>query len=340
MKEKIKGTFLKIKAFFGHLVLQVRIRIKRKKDGEIDIIIDPNKKPLAKRIFSFLFYLIIILGLVEVVFAVMIYGFKREDKATRAVASVVPYPAAITSWGFVSYGNYLSEKAYIHHFYTSTKQENVAFTEIDKQILDQLIENRLISYESFRYGLKITNDEVNQTFSSISQQNGGDDKVKKVLEDLYGLDIKSFKKLVKEQLLRDKINNELIAKVTVRHILVRVDKNAPQDQVDAAKVKIDAILAEVKGGADFAETAKTKSEDTGSNEQGGLLDPFAKGEMVQPFSDAAFATPVGQISDPVRTEFGWHIILVESRSGKIEMTLTDWLDSLKRNSLIWKLIHG
>jgi parvulin-like peptidyl-prolyl isomerase len=340
MKENIKRAFSKVQAFFGHLVLQVRIRIKRKRDGRIDIIIDPNKKPLAKRVFSFLFYLIIVLGLVEVVFAVMIYGFKRGDKATRAVANVVPYPAAITSFGFVSYGNYLSEKAYIHHFYTSTKQENVAFAEIDKQILDQLIENRLISYEAFRYGLKVTKDEVNQTYSSISQQNGGDEKVQKVLDDLYGLNVDAFKRLIKEQLLRDKINNELIAKVTVRHILIRVDENALPDQVEAAKTKIDAILAEIKNGADFAETAKAKSEDIGSNEQGGELEPFAKGEMVQPFSDAAFATPVGQISDPVRTEFGWHIIKVESRSGKIEMTFADWLESLKKNNFTWKLING
>lgn len=338
MKEKVRASIKKVGDFLSKIFFHIRVRILKKRGGEIDIIIDPNKVPISKRIFTGLFYLILLVGLIETVIAVMIYGFQREDRATKAVASVVPYPTAVTSFGFVSYGDYLSEKDYIHHFYDSTQQENVAYEEIDKQILDQLIENRLISYEAFRYGIKVKKDEVNQTFSAISDQNGGDEKVGKVLEDLYGLNIKSFKKLVKEQLLRDKINNELIARVTAKHILVRVDKSAPQDQVDAAKAKIDAILAEVRGGADFAETAKTKSEDIGSNEQGGELEPFAKGEMVEPFSDVAFSTPAGQISDPVRTDFGWHIVKVESKTGKIEMTFTDWLDSLKKNGLIWKLI--
>ncbi|MEK7096553.1 MAG: peptidylprolyl isomerase [Patescibacteria group bacterium] len=338
MKEKVRASIKTVGDFLSRIFFHIRVRILKKRGGEIDIIIDPNKVPISKRIFTGLFYLILLVGLIETVIAVMIYGFQREDKATKAVADVVPYPTAVTSFGFVSYGDYLSEKAYIHHFYDSTQQKDVAYEEIDKQILDQLIENRLISYEAFRYGVKVKKDEVNQTFSAISDQNGGDEKVGKVLEDLYGLNIKSFKKLVKEQLLRDKINNELIARVTAKHILARVDKSAPQDQVDAAKTKIDAILAEVRGGADFTETAKSKSEDIGSAEQGGELEPFAKGEMVEPFSEVAFSTSAGQISDPVRTDFGWHIIKVESRTGKIEMTFTDWLDSLKKNGLIWKLI--
>ena len=140
-------------------------------------------------------------------------------------------------------------------------------------------------------------------------------------------------------MLRDKLDQDLIARVTASHILVRVDKNAPEDQVAAAKAKIDGYLAEIKGGVDFAEQATKHSEDVGSAESGGALEPFAAGEMVKEFSDVAFSTKVGEISEPVRTDFGWHIIKVEAKKGTIEKTFGDWLDDIKKKSLIIKFIQ-
>ena len=130
----------------------------------------------------------------------------------------------------------------------------------------------------------------------------------------------------------------MILKVKVSHILIRVDKDATADKVDAAKAKIDDLKKQIDNGADFAEVAKKSSEDTGSADQGGSLDAFTQGEMVQEFADAAFATPVGKISDPVRTEFGWHIIKVENKTGKINKSFNDWLDGIKSKSLIIKFI--
>ena len=68
----------------------------------------------------------------------------------------------------------------------------------------------------------------------------------------------------------------------------------------------------MKGGGDFATIAKAESADAGSAAQGGDLGaPFKHGQMVKPFEDAAFSLPVGQISDPVKTQFGYHIIRVD-----------------------------
>ena len=93
------------------------------------------------------------------------------------------------------------------------------------------------------------------------------------------------------------------------HILVAVKKDASAAEVATAKTKAEKLLAQVRATpADFAKLAKASSDDPGSGERGGDLDLFGRGMMVKPFEDAAFAMKVGQISDLVRSDFGFHII--------------------------------
>ena len=88
--------------------------------------------------------------------------------------------------------------------------------------------------------------------------------------------------------------------VRARHILVETE--------DEAK----AVVAKLKKGADFAELAKSKSKDPGAAD-GGDLGYFTKDQMVPEFSEVAFKLDKGQLSDPVKTQFGWHIIKVEDK---------------------------
>jgi peptidyl-prolyl cis-trans isomerase C len=92
--------------------------------------------------------------------------------------------------------------------------------------------------------------------------------------------------------------------VQARHILV--------EKEDEAK----AILADLKKGGDFAAIAKEKSKDPGSKENGGDLGYFSKDQMVPEFAEAAFKLDKGQLSDPVKTQFGWHILKVEDKRNK------------------------
>jgi len=108
-----------------------------------------------------------------------------------------------------------------------------------------------------------------------------------------------------------------------RHILVRV-KGAPMQAIpgkpeypdDEALKKAQEIRARIVGGEDFATVAKAESDDAGSGAQGGDLGEFRKGMMVPPFEQAAFAAKVNEISQPVKTPFGYHIIKVESHVTK------------------------
>lgn len=102
--------------------------------------------------------------------------------------------------------------------------------------------------------------------------------------------------------------------VQARHIMKMVPRGNDA-LADAAKQQIDSLYALVKSGADFAELATTNSEDRGSAMRGGDLGWFSRGMMVKPFEEAAFALKEGEISEPVQSQFGWHIIKLEGKRG-------------------------
>jgi peptidyl-prolyl cis-trans isomerase C len=111
--------------------------------------------------------------------------------------------------------------------------------------------------------------------------------------------------------------------VKARHILIRMQgskvplKPEEKDLTDAeALAKANDLRAKIIAGADFATLAKAESDDAGSGQNGGELGPFKAGQMVPEFERAAFIQEVGKVSEPVKTQFGYHLILVESRTTK------------------------
>ncbi len=109
---------------------------------------------------------------------------------------------------------------------------------------------------------------------------------------------------------------------------------APQTEYNAAHILVatkeeaDAIKAELDGGADFAELAKAKSTDTGSGANGGDLGWFGLGMMVKPFEDAVVAAKVGEVTGPVQSDFGFHLILVKETRVAEKPTLDQLRDEL------------
>lgn len=101
--------------------------------------------------------------------------------------------------------------------------------------------------------------------------------------------------------------------VRAAHILIPVAPNAPEAQTAAAKAKADALVAQLRGGADFAKLALENSEDPGSKTQGGDVGWFERGRMVPEFENAAFSLAIGAISEPVKTQFGFHILRVAEK---------------------------
>ena len=101
--------------------------------------------------------------------------------------------------------------------------------------------------------------------------------------------------------------------IKTAHILIKAGQQAPQTEWDAAKVRADSVYAALKAGADFAELAKSVSQDPGSARQGGELPFIQHGQLVKEYEDAAFALQPGELSPVVKSSFGYHVILMKER---------------------------
>jgi peptidyl-prolyl cis-trans isomerase D len=110
--------------------------------------------------------------------------------------------------------------------------------------------------------------------------------------------------------------------VEARQILIKVDQNATAEEDESARKRAEEIFKLAKEGQDFAELARKYSEGP-TKAKGGYLGTFRREEMAKPFSDKAFSMKAGEISEPVRTSYGWHIIKVEKVNPAKTLTLAE-----------------
>lgn len=165
----------------------------------------------------------------------------------------------------------------------------------------------------------------------------GMDTIKKFQEELKG-----YQKQLAKPYLTDKEVTEALIKeaydrlsedVRASHILIKVDPNAlPKDTLEAY-TRIMAIRKQILKGGDFAAIAKEKSEDPSAKENSGDLGFFTAMRMVYPFESAAYNTPVGELSMPVRTQFGYHLLSVaEKRPARGEILAAHIMIKLPENA--------
>ena len=114
-----------------------------------------------------------------------------------------------------------------------------------------------------------------------------------------------------------------------RHILILSDAKASAEDQAKAKAKIEEIAKRIKAGEDFGTVAKEVSEDPGSGPQGGELGWFAHGQMVPEFDKASFALNPGELSEPVKTQFGWHLIQLEEKKAAGQKPLDEVKDQIR-----------
>ncbi len=210
-----------------------------------------------------------------------------------------------------------------------------------KQALDLLIAEKLIEAEIRELGMSVTSAEVEEAMADVRRQNGG--LTPEQFEQLLmreGYTLKSYKEFLGKQIARGRLMQMKVApkvkvaeedlkaayaqyaklegeeqEVHARHILVTVDEKATPEQVEEARQKAEAIMKEARRpGMDFAALARARSEGP-SAEDGGDLGFFRRGVMVPAFEKAAFSLKEGEVSEPIRTSFGWHVLKVEERRG-------------------------
>lgn len=117
-------------------------------------------------------------------------------------------------------------------------------------------------------------------------------------------------------------------RVKAQHILIKAPEDAPAAEVQAAEAKLADARKQVETGADFGKIAEEISEDLGSKDKGGDVGFFGPGTMAKPFEDAAMALQPGQVSDVVRTRFGFHLIKVNEVQPATEKPLAEVQNTL------------
>ncbi|MBI1389102.1 MAG: hypothetical protein GC154_11705 [bacterium] len=173
-----------------------------------------------------------------------------------------------------------------------------------------------ISYmpDQFSDQAEVANEEIQEYYDSNKTKYVTQNRVKfdYVVQPLQALaDVQEVTPEAIKQYYEDNISRyEHGEQAKASHILLRVTPGADEE---AVKQKALDIKKEIEGGLSFANAAMTYSEDPSAVRNKGDLGYFSKGQMVPPFEEAAFSLPLGQVSDPVKTQFGYHLILVEDR---------------------------
>lgn len=240
---------------------------------------------------------------------------------------------------------------------------------IQTQALDWLIANKLLRQEVKNHVIEVTKYEVDEAIRQIKKIFPSEDKFIEALhqqnlsqrefEENVILDLK-VQKLLEQQVIANigeidrkeakKYYHENTAKyqkkeeVRARHILIRVKQDAKEAEVRKARRKAQAILAQLKNGKDFEELAETYSEGP-SAAKGGDLGYFCRGDMVKSFEDEVFSLKPGELSDIIRTDFGFHIIKVEDFKKprqipfeEVENEIKNYLRQEKSNQLFKQYI--
>ena len=223
-------------------------------------------------------------------------------------------------------------------------RENMTEAKFRERTEQQLMAMKLIDLEVRAKLLPPTDAEVKAIYDKIKLIIDGKELPEKVSEQ-EKRDLTALARII------ERTYSEL---VRAKHILIRSDKDDPIREQTAAKRKIQDIQKRIKSGKDFSELAELYSEDTASARRGGDLGYFTRGDMVEEFEKVAFRLPVGEISDIVKTEFGYHLIKVDEKRAarrisfdelkndlteyiigkKAEEKYADWIKNLRANATI------
>lgn len=213
------------------------------------------------------------------------------------------------------------------------------------QVLDQLIVGKLLLNKAKQDSIEVSDlqvqSEVDRRVKGVADQMGSTER----FEQVYGRSIEQFKadiaEDIRKELLTDAQRRALVsglsvtpkevkkffnslnadslgylpAEVQINHIVMQPEFS--QESIDRARTLLSDLAAQAREGADFAELAKKNTMEPGGRQRGGSLGWFGRGSMVPEFEEVAYRLRVGEVSEPLRTEFGYHIIRLNDKRGEL-----------------------
>lgn len=227
-------------------------------------------------------------------------------------------------------------------------------TQALKRVLEGLIGEKLMDAQVRELNIDVSEAEIDLGVDDVKRQNNVEGAQFEQLLAQEGYTLPAFRTFMKKHLSKLKLVNlkvrskvkvtdedmkaeyaklsrdeQLDFEVRARHLLIQVAPKATPEQIEQARLKAVALMNEAKKpNADFAKLAREKSEGPSASD-GGDLGFFKRGVMVAEFDKVAFGLPIGGISEPVRTKFGWHVIRAEERRASPPKPFDEMKDVLR-----------
>ena len=263
--------------------------------------------------------------------------FSQQNILLDKVAAVVDDKIVLLS-DVVLAANALAAQENVNPSASPTKYNNLLL-KASESMIEQLVIIKMAEVDSVTVLEKDVEKALERQIENIISQSGS----KEAAEQVLGKKISDFKRSYKDdmegKLIAEKYTNQLTMDINisrpevesffntfrdsipsfptehmVRHILFEIKPS--DDSIEETKNNALLILEEIKNGLSFEDAAKKYSEDPGSKENGGYLGVVTRGTFVKEFEKAAFTLDLNQISEPVQTSFGFHIIEVLERAGE------------------------
>ncbi len=241
---------------------------------------------------------VVILAIILI--AVGFYSFNWQSGFTRSIVDTLGVPVAIFNTTPISHRDYQQDMDTLDFFYQAQAGENPGVlatpstTYLEKSVLSRMIRERYTAQLAEHYGVTVSQDEVNNEYDQVVAQATSEDEVTQTLSQLYDWTPDQFKeKVLEPYVLRTKL----------------AEKLATDDTLNAdIKAEAQSVLDKIKSGElSFEDAAQQYSDDVTAS-SGGDLGYFSEGQMVTEFEDAVKNMEVGDISDLVQTQYGYHII--------------------------------
>lgn len=214
------------------------------------------------------------------------------------------------------------------------------------QILDWMIEQVLIEQAAAGMGITVTDEEVQAAIAQLVQDAGSQEAFQERLER-SGMTLSDLQAQLRAELLRARVLERVQAtvperaeQVHARHILVDTRERA------------EALLSQIQAGADFAQLARTYSQDESTRDAGGDLGWFPRGVLLAPeVEEVAFSLQAGQVGPIVQSQFGYHIVQTlerkqdepispEHRQLLQDRAVQEWMESLWKQAVIERFVGG
>lgn len=259
-----------------------------------------------------------------ITFGIIINTLKINNPITQIVTKFIPYPIAFVNTKPLYYNDWLNQVNSLANFYNHEKQINSdlkipSLIDTQQHILNRMIDKEINIQLAKKYNIKITEEEIKKQTMDLIEELGSQQSLEQQLLDLYSWTITEFEKEILEPLL---LKNKL-------SIAITLDDRLNQ----AARLKAEKVFEIVQEGEkSFEDIAFEYSEDVTSIQKGDL-GYFGQGQMLPELEQAAFALEPGEVSEIIKTQFGYHII-------KVEEKLLDDLDQVSQVRARHILIRG